>query len=209
MRYLGGSRADKHLKYPQEYYVPSVSMMSRNLTDKQIRAEYSRLRSIARKRLERFEGTEWTDTQVYQYNKGKYIPVKDVKNKTQLVALLADVARFVTAETGSVSGLERQRRRNVETLHEHGYKFVNKKNFRQFADFMEDFRIRRLNRIYDSERVAELFSAAAEKKIPPADLQADFEFWLKNKENLESVPRISSKKPHSAADYKAAIVGKS
>ena len=207
MRYLGGSRADKGLKYPREFYVPSVSMMSRNLSDKEIRAEYSRLRSIARKRLERFEGTEWVDTQVYKFNHGKYIPVKDIKNKTQMVSLLAEVARFVTAESGSVSGLARTRSRNVATLHEHGYTFVTRTNYRDFADFMEEYRIRRLNRIYDSERVAETFEAAEKKGIPPRDLYRDFEFWLENRDALREMKKISSTKPHSAEDYKKAIIG--
>lgn len=207
MRYLGGSQASKGLAYPREYYVPSVSMMSKNLTEKEIRAEYSRLRSIAQKRLKRFEGTEWTDTQVYRSNKGKYIPVKDIKNKTQMVALLAELARFITAETGSVSGLNENRKRNVETLHEHGYTFVTKENFRNFAEFMEEFRIRKLNRIYDSERVAELFSMAENKAIPPKELMKDFSFWIEHRDALLRMERISSDKPNSAEDYKKALLG--
>lgn len=206
MRYLGGSQASKGLAYPREYYVPSVSMMSKNLTDKEMRAEYSRLRSIAQKRLKRFEGTEWTDTMVYKYNKGKYIPVKDIKNKTQMVSLLAELARFITAETGSVSGLNENRKRNVETLHEHGYTFVTKENFRNFAEFMEEFRIRKLNQIYDSERVAEVFNIAENKGIPAQELFNDFDFWIKNRDALWKMDRISSKVPHSAEDYKKALL---
>ena len=55
-RYKGGSSAGGSLRYPVEAYVPSVAMMSKYMTEKQMISEYSRLRSIARKRLERFEG---------------------------------------------------------------------------------------------------------------------------------------------------------
>ena len=53
-RYKGGSSAGGSLRYPVEAYVPSVAMMSKYMTEKQMISEYSRLRSIARKRLERF-----------------------------------------------------------------------------------------------------------------------------------------------------------
>lgn len=207
-RYKGGSTTGSSLRYPVEAYVPSVVMMSKYMTEKQMISEYSRLRSIARKRLERFEGTEWVDTQQYRMNAGRYKPVKEIKNKTELVALLSDVSRFVTARTGSVSGLQGQRRQSLQSLHEHGYTFVNRKNFKQFADFMEDWRTLDRNHLYDSARVAELYHEAKKKQIPPDQLECDFEFWLEKNslEALQNMKRISSKKPHSALDYKKAIL---
>lgn len=207
-RYKGGSTTGSSLRYPVEAYVPSVVMMSKYMTEKQMISEYSRLRSIARKRLERFVGTEWVDTQQYRMNAGRYKPVKEIKNKTELVALLSDVSRFVTARTGSVSGLKVQRRQSIQSLHEHGYTFVNRKNFKQFADFMEDWRTWDRNRIYDSARVAELYHEAKKKQIPPDQLERDFEFWLEKNslEALQNMKRINSKKPHSALDYKKAIL---
>lgn len=207
-RYKGGSTTGSSLRYPVEAYVPSVVMMSKYMTEKQMISEYSRLRSIARKRLERFVGTEWVDTQQYRMNAGRYKPVKEIKNKTELVALLSDVSRFVTARTGSVSGLRAQRRQSIQSLHEHGYAFVNRKNFKQFADFMEDWRTWDRNRIYDSARVAELYHEAKKKQIPPDQLERDFEFWLEKNslEALQNMKRINSKKLHSALDYKKAIL---
>lgn len=207
-RYKGGSTTGSSLRYPVEAYVPSVVMMSKYMTEKQMISEYSRLRSIARKRLERFVGTEWVDTQQYRMNAGRYKPVKEIKNKTELVALLSDVSRFVTARTGSVSGLQVQRRQSIQSLHEHGYTFVNRKNFKQFADFMEDWRTWDRNRLYDSARVAELYHEAKKKQIPPDQLERDFEFWLEKNslEALQNMKRISSKKLHSASDYKKAIL---
>lgn len=207
-RYKGGSTTGSSLRYPVEAYVPSVVMMSKYMTEKQMISEYSRLRSIARKRLERFVGTEWVDTQQYRMNAGRYKPVKEIKNKTELVALLSDVSRFVTARTGSVSGLRAQRRQSIQSLYEHGYTFVNRKNFKQFADFMEDWRTWDRNRLYDSARAAELYHEAKKKQIAPDQLKRDFEFWLEKNslEALQNMKRISSKKPHSALDYKKAIL---
>lgn len=207
-RYKGGSRIGSNLRYPVEAYVPSVAMMSKYMTEKQMISEYSRLRSIARKRLERFEGTEWVDTQQYRMNAARYKPVKEIKNKTELVALLSDVSRFVIAKTGSVSGLRAQRSQALASLHEHGYTFVNKKNYPMFVQFMEAWRARDINRLYDSERVADLYHEARRKAISSVELREDFEFWLaeNNLEKLKEMKRITSDKPHSAEDYKKAIL---
>ena len=207
-RYKGGSSTGSSLRYPVEAYVPSVAMMSKYMTEKQMVSEYSRLRSIARKRLERFEGTEWVDTQQYRMNAGRYKPVKEIKNKTELVALLSDVSRFVTARTGSVSGLRAQRSQSLKSLHEHGYTFVNKKNYPMFVQFMEAWRVWDVNRLYDSERVADLYHEARRKAISSKELRENFEFWLaeNNLEKLKEMKKISSDKPHSAADYKKAIL---
>ena len=101
-----------------------------------------------------------------------------------------------------------QRRQSIQSLHEHGYTFVNRKNFKQFADFMEDWRTWDRNHLYDSARVAELYHEAKKKQIPPDQLERDFEFWLEKNslEALQNMKRIRSKKPHNAADYKMAIL---
>ena len=73
---------------------------------------------------------------------------------------------------------------------------------------MEAWRTWDKNHIDDSARVADLYHEAKKKQIPPEQLERDFEFWLEenNLEALKNMKRISSKKPHSAADYKKAIL---
>lgn len=211
-RYRGGSEAGATLRYPPEAYVPSVGRMSMYMTEAQMRAEYSRLRSIARKRLERFEGSEFTDTQQYRLNVGRYKPLKEVQSRAELAGLLADVSRFVTARTGSVSGLQRQRTQSLASLHEHGYTFVNRKNFKQFIDFMEDWRTVDKNKIYDSARVADLFSEAKRQRVSFEQLKKDFKFWLDNNyENLnrlQELKKLPGKQMHSAEEYKQIIMEK-
>jgi Tfp pilus assembly protein PilO len=196
MPYKGGRRDKARLKYDAEAYTPEGA---KSLSDKQIRTEYSRLRSIARKRLERFEGTEWTDTQVYKMNAGVYKPLKEITSNRELRHLLSDVARFVTSDTGSVSGLEKQREKSVKTLNERGYDFVTKENFRKFAEFMEYTRIAKLNRLYDSKRIAEFYAAAEKKKLSGKELQTAFKAWQrKEKQNK----KIQHKNPRNSDQYR-------
>lgn len=199
MPFKGGRRDKAKLLYDEEIYTPEGA---KNLTDKQLRKEYSRLRSIARKRLERFEGTEWTDTQVFKQNVGVYKPLKEIKNDRELRHLFSDIANFVTASTGSVSGLEKQRERAVSTLNERGYDFVNKQNFRKFAEFMEYARVSNLNRIYDSKRIADFYEATEKKDMSNEQLRGAFRSWTKKQKKLK---KIQNRNPRTSNVYRDAI----
>jgi hypothetical protein len=157
------------------------------------------MRSIARKRLERFEGTEWVTSEVYKKNAGVYRPLKDIKSERELRHLFSDLARFVTAETSSVSGLERQRREAVDTLNQRGYDFVNKENFRQFADFMEYARVANLNRLYDSKRVAEFYAACERKQMSKQEMQKAFRSWSRKQNKLKKIQNIN---PRNSNQYR-------
>lgn len=190
MAYKGGARKKATLKYDKNLYTPTGA---KELTDKELRQEYSRLRSIARKRLERFEGTEWTTSQIYQYNKEGFKPLKEIKSDRELRYLLSDVARFITAERGSVSGLEKERRQAVKTLNERGYTFVNKKNFRKFAEFMEYVRTANLNRIFDSKRVADFYEATERENRSEEEMRSAFKAWSKNQRKKNKIQNKSKK----------------
>jgi hypothetical protein len=196
MPYKGGKREKASLKYEREIYTPEGA---KTLTDKELRKEYSRLRSIARKRLERFEGTEWTDTQVFQLNAGMYKPIKDIKSDRELRHLFSQVARFVDAETGSVSGLEKQRKTAVKTLNDRGYDFINKNNYREFAEFMEYARISNLNRMFDSKRLAEFYEATEKQNLSKEELRKAFRTWTRKQKKLKKIQNIN---PRNSSRYR-------
>lgn len=114
---------------------------------KELRREYSRLRSIARKRLERLETSEYNETAAYRLNRNKYVPLTQIRGKTEedhseLVNKLSALADFVTARSSTVSGQRSIEKERIETLHEHGYTFVNKGNLREFGEFMQFLKAR-------------------------------------------------------------------
>jgi Tfp pilus assembly protein PilO len=199
MAYKGGKREKATLLYEKEIYTPEGA---KTLSDKELRKEYTRLRSIARKRLERFEGTEWTDTQVYQLNAGVYKPLKEIRSDRELRHLFSDVARFVTADTSSVSGLEKQRATAVKTLNERGYDFVNKENYRQFAEFMEYARIANMNRMYDSKRVADQYNNALNQYMSKKELYTAYRAWSRKQKKLKKIQNIN---PRNSSMYRREI----
>lgn len=189
------NQARAKLTYSRDTYTPEGL---KSLTERELRKEYSRLRSIARKRLERFVGTEWEDSQVYRLNVGIYIPLKDIKTERELRYLTVQVAHFLTASTGSVSGLNAQRERAVQTLNERGIDFVNKDNFKEFGEFMEYARIVRLNRMFDSERVAEFYEFAKKAELTGEELRKAFRRWSKRQDKQK---RIQHRDPRNSDYY--------
>lgn len=196
MAYKGGKREKATLRYEKEVYTPEGA---KTLSEKDLKKEYSRLRSIAQKRLKRFEGTEWTDTQIYKLNAGIYKPIKEIKNERELRHLFSQIAKYVEAKTGSVSGLEKQRRQAIKTLKERGYTFVNKENYRNFVEFMEYARVANLNRLYDSERLAAFYEATVKSKMSDEELRKSFRAWLKKQKKQD---RIRNHNPRTSSQYR-------
>lgn len=162
--------------FPISAYQPQA--LQEGYSEKELRREYSRLRSVARKRLERFEGSEFEDSNVYLYNKGKYVPLSQVSNKGELVHLLSDVARFLTAEAGSVTGERAIRDKAIATWHDKGYGWINKSNYAAFARFLE-FSREFVGQPY-MEKAAELFRRAGDQGVPVEQIRSNFEWYWKN-----------------------------
>ena len=185
------------LPYDKMFYT-MYGLNSDNWTEQAMRKEYSRLRSIARKRLERFEGTEWQDSKTYTKNAGKYKPLAEISGKTELKRLLSDVAFFVDASTGSVRGLQRKRRKYIETVHKMGYKWVNTRNYKEFTQFMDEAINKKLAGMFDSEQVATVYKVARKKKISSEELFKNFTFWYANQDPLNNMPELYNKNGSTA-----------
>lgn len=168
------------------------------------RREYQRLRRVAEKRLNRMGTSEFSDTDVYRRNAGKFTPLSQVKSNRELGRLLYEVRAFLDARRSSVSGQRAIIRDTLHTLHEHGYTFVNKSNLKAFGDFMEAARAAAGGTLYASDRVAEMYDAAERKGIDPAELMKNFDFWRAHVETLNSMPIIPGEGV-TAADYESTI----
>lgn len=180
MPYKGGKRSRATLKYDREWYLPHSAKANMPEHEKQIREEYSRLRSIARKRLERIQGTEWESSDIYRQNVGKFKPLSQIK-PNELPGYLDAVSRFVIAQRSSIKGLEQYRKASVENLQQQGFSFVNEKNYNDVVRFLEAARISNLNRLFDSYRQAEWFTDVKEKglKMDTAEFKAAYKKFIR------------------------------
>ena len=190
---------------PEAYFQGGITILKAT-GEAEARKEYQRLRRIAQKRLARFEGTQYEDTEVYKNRaiKHPFKPSSSIKDVRSLQAALSDVRGFLDSERSTITGLKRIDKRTVATLQANGYTFVNMSNIKAFGEFMEAARIKAGRRMFASDRVAELYDAAERKKIPPEELLKDFEYWRRNVEELNS-SRVSRKEGATAADYRRTI----
>ena len=165
---------------------------AKQLTGRNLREEYSRLRSIAVKRLQRLGNSEWNDTDLYLRSKNKFKKLKDIKNERELRYLFSDLHYFLDSPRSSVTGLDKIRRQSLDTLHEHGYDFVTKKNFREFARFMEWAREHAQAYMYDSERVAIAYNELAVKRnLSQQEIESSFRAWSRRERKLQKIRNMN------------------
>ena len=187
------------------YKAPEVLLAEHS--SKELRAEYSRLRSIARKRLERFKASPYTGrSTLYLEYKNVFTALPDIKRERTVARKLVQVAKFLSMETSSVSGYRAARKRRIAALRERGYTWISEKNFDLFTDFMEFNRAIRKGGGYDSERILELVREVDSKKLNPNDILDEFEFWVSNIDTLKTIPEPPKNKKKGwqkfdASDY--------
>lgn len=177
--------SSKYIKFsfPISAYQPDA--LQSGYTVKELRREYSRLRDVAQKRLGRLERSEFAGSQTVKYNWGRFKKLSEITSAGELTHLLGDLARFLTASRGSVSGMREARRKSVETLQEGGLTFVTEKNFDVFTDFMDwlhDF----YPHGYPSKAIRVL-EQAMEKKLSIDNVKANFDRYMEQMEKTWTI----------------------
>ena len=99
----GAAKARATLKYSPELYTPYAL---ESWPDSQMRKEYTRLRDIARKRLNRLSQDPISGTSdVYKEFAGGFPTIKSMRgDRKALEQALADVARFIRSKESTVGG---------------------------------------------------------------------------------------------------------
>ena len=201
----GGARKLAGLKWkPADYY--TYNLLNGDITLEDMAKEYNRLRGIANQRLDRFAKSEFATSDVYRFNKGQYDKPASAYNKSQLAKKLYQVSKMIGSEGGSIRGQQRIRNKTITSLHNAGFKFINKKNLKEFGQFMEEMRARAGGRLLDSDRVAEVFNVAKNLKVDSKTLSQDFEWWLANINKLKQMKPLKGTS-HSSDEYLALLDG--
>lgn len=132
------------------------------VSDAQLRAEYSRLRSVANKRIKRMEGHPEAQ-ETYAEHAGGFPKVKGM-SRADIVYALDDVSRFLTADRGSLSGIRKTNKKIAESLERKGI-HVPKDQLAKFGSFMNAMKkALGINRgDYASQQIAELWSELFQK----------------------------------------------
>lgn len=163
--YKGGARARDYDLFGSdlrfEWISPQLTRAT-TISDKTLRAEYSRLRSIANKRLQRMEGKEEA-AGTYDRLPDQFPKLKGM-SRADVVRALGDVSEFLTAKRGSLSGIRESNKQIQKSLKERGIN-VPKDQIAKFGSFMNAMKkalgIARGD--YASSQIAELWTELFQK----------------------------------------------
>lgn len=166
------------LSYNRAYYMFADS--ARNIPDP--RAEYRKIRNAALNRIRKLERAGYGDTETVQ--KARRVFEAQPRNLTQDEAAqrLPDAARFITAARGTVGGMREIERKTAETFRDRGLKFINRRNVRQFTEFLEWLGTAKTNELFGSEQVAGRVPREGDSErrgVKVKDIQQMFQMWLR------------------------------
>ena len=116
-----------------------------------MKLEYSRLRAVAQKRLNRLSKSEYEGSEIFKYYNNQFKKLKDI-SPDKLPEALVSVNRFLQNPLSTIKGQTDLRNERINTLREYGYD-VNVKNFQMVVDVLEAVRMMINDKFYDSDQV--------------------------------------------------------
>ena len=158
------------------------------MSESAIRKAYSRLRSIANKRLERLEKQGLGKTARTGY---KFPTIKQVEesSRSTVASELADVSKFLRDERTTVTGEKRFLKDFQDMMTEKGYGDLvsNKDDIYKTIEFLEEMREQHKEMIIPSGDLLDAMQEAERLKIPHDKLKENIDLFVANLDKLEHV----------------------
>ena len=153
-----------------KYSVPALESVYRrgNKTDwKEIRAEYSRMRDAAQKRLQRLDKSEFSESKAALMHPFGFPKLKEIDER-DLPKAMNELFRFLRAGTSTVYGQREAKEKTIEKFnkagfYKEGFDLHDPENFKNFISVME--RVRKLKITYGSDYAREFTEMVM--KLPP------------------------------------------
>ena len=191
---------------PRESYTVSSIELAGSFSYTDAKKEYSRLRTIANKRLKRLAEAGYKDTDIYRANAGKYPALKAFKTERELYQHLSSLAWFISAKGSTVSGQREYEDKIRQTLSEH-YGTPADMDLKKFGTFMEYMRAKYAGKQYDSERAARVYRESLKKGITLDQLKRHQKIFYDNSTRLTQMKSKikGSDRDRTARDYVSAL----
>lgn len=174
-------------------YTPLALELTWDMKD--VRKEYSRLRSIWRKRYERILKSDYKDINLVKDRPiQRYKQLKDITSDREIYHLLSELATIITSDRTTVTGLKKQEKQQMEHINDvYGTEIKTHDDLLNFGRFMEQLRDFASDRIYDSDFAVELYSDG-EKLSTGKMLDLYKEFLKTGSRNIEKLKSGIAKK---------------
>lgn len=162
---------------------------------KEVRKEYSRLRSIWRKRYERLLKSDYKDINLVKDRPiQRYKQLKDITSDREIYHLLSELATIIASERTTITGLKKREKDQMERINDvYGTELKTHEDLLNFGRFMEQLRDFASDRIYDSDFAVELYSDG-EKLSTGKMLELYKEFLKTGSRNIEKLKSGIAKK---------------
>ena len=127
---------------------------------KDVRKEYSRLRSIWRKRYERLLKSDYNDISLLKDRPiQRYKQLKDITSDREIYHLLSELATIIASDRTTVTGLKKREKEHMHHINDvYGTELKTHEDLNNFGRFMEQLRDFASDRIYDSDFAVDLYS---------------------------------------------------
>ena len=162
---------------------------------KDVRKEYSRLRSIWRKRYERLLKSDYKDINLVTDRPiQRYKHLKDITSDREIYHLLSELATIIASDRTTVTGLKKREKEQMQHINDvYGTELKTHEDLLNFGCFMEQLRDFASDRIYDSDFAVELYSDG-EKLSTGKMLDLYKEFLKTGSRNIEKLKSGIAKK---------------
>lgn len=148
---------------------------------KAMRREYTKMRDIAQKRIQRLGKSEFSESKAYTEHRKGFKKLSEL-NTANFAKAFSELSKFVTAKASSVSGQKAIRQKTIETWNKQGIP-LTKENYNRTIKILEEMRKRKI--VYGSEtaqEVAQLTLGLSDEQFN--DVLDNLEAYLTHTEEL-------------------------
>lgn len=152
---VGGRSASAQLTPLKKEYIVNgkgeytPQSLRASLSKSEINKEYSRLRSIAQKRLARLSKSKFKGSTTFKYYDNFFKKIKDLEGGVSY-EMLTEINRFLQGPMSTIKGQNAIRNQRIETLRKYGYE-VSDENFDKLTDVLDYLRDTYQDLFYDSD----------------------------------------------------------
>lgn len=176
--------------FDEKYYtVQGVETMARMGTKDDLstmRAEYTRMRDVAQKRLHRLEKAFPESKAVQSYPQG--FPKLKTLDPRDFPKAFAELAKFVKAKGSTVTGQKQIKEKTIKTWQDQGLN-LNQKNYDKTIKILEEMRRRKI--VYGSDKAVELADSILDLDDQQTNEWLDhLDYLLQHTEELQEIPEL-------------------
>ena len=177
--------------FDEKYYtVQGAETMARMGTKDDLstmRAEYTRMRDVAQKRLHRLEKM-FPESRAVQTHQEGFPKLKNLDPR-DFPKAFAELAKFVKAKGSTVTGQKQIKEKTIDTWQKQGLK-LNNRNYDKTIKILEEMRRQKI--VYGSDKVVELADTMLELDDQQTDEWLDhLDTLLQHTEELQEIPDVA------------------